>query len=400
MRTNGRGGFLKPKIRISPTGDVLSDHSFGETTLEPIAQIKHAQDRESESDSYHSHYAEPNPAPSQPDGFLEAIEAEFNLPAEAFFSLSGALTELAIQHKTSTWIVRLSSLAERLATQEGFQGYDLMPALQRLLLPSRPGWLAIPADKKERDYDLSRFDRPQSMIGRPIVGISEGEDPLVVVAPGIIERSALHNIMGARGGGLHGEFWTSKEMRRFVGGMADRLGLEFNDQVAAAVAQLGLNARASVKPSDCLNQKATDELKRLGDIDVLAITDNGQHAWVIEAKDIRFCRTLAETASRLSDYRGVHKKDGKPDNLMRHLRRVDYVRSHVADLAKRLKLSTEPKVHGLVIVDSPQPMAFLPSHSSPDARTMMLSDLKNVPWGKGWKAASPKIINSKKRRRK
>ncbi|MCJ8159946.1 hypothetical protein, partial [Sphingomonas sp. LaA6.9] len=149
-----RGGFLKPKIRISPTGDVLFDHSFGEATLEQVAQIKHAQDRESESDSYHSHYAEPNPAPSQPEGFLEAIEAEFKLPAEAFFSLSGTLAELAIERKTSTWVVRLSNLAEELAKQEGFQGYDLIPALRRLLLPSRSGWLAIPADKKERDYDL------------------------------------------------------------------------------------------------------------------------------------------------------------------------------------------------------------------------------------------------------
>jgi hypothetical protein len=300
-------------------------------------------------------------------------------------------------------VIRQSELIARLSQLHGFTGFDLRPALRRLTLPCRPGWAELPVGGSSRDYDLSKFDRPQSLIGRPIVAISTDEDPLLVVAPAVIERSAIHNLGGAHSGALQGDFWSSKKMRKFVGGKAEKLGMEFNDRVAASIADLGLSAKPSIKPSDCLNHKATDELKRLGDIDVLVVTDDGKHAWVVEAKDIRFCRTLAETASRLSEYRGVLRKDGKPDNLLRHLQRVEYVRDHASDLTTRLKLPAVPKVHGLVIVDSPQPMAFLPSHPSTDARTIMLSDMAEVPWSKGWKmppAERPTKVKGKGRKKR
>lgn len=94
-------------------------------------------------------------------------------------------------------------------------------------------------------------------------------------------------------------------------------------------------------------------------------------AWVIEAKDIRFCLTLNETTSRLSEYRGQTDAKGRRDNLRKHLDRVDYVRSHPDDLTKRYELSEAPTIHGLVVLDGPQPMAFVPNHASPDARFMM-----------------------------
>jgi hypothetical protein len=56
--------------------------------------------------------------------------------------------------------------------------------------------------------------------------------------------------------------------------------------VADALRALKLRAWPSAKPSWCLNERATDELKVLGDIDVLAVSADGQHVWVVEAKDL------------------------------------------------------------------------------------------------------------------
>lgn len=398
-----RGGFLKARIDISPTGDILYDHGFGEATLEVIARIRHTQDRISQSDEYHSYFEDRRSDTGTPESYLEAIEAEFELPAGAYLSLSQALCSLAIDDQTPALVIRESELVARLSQLQGYTDLDPRGALRRLTLPCRPSWTHIPVGGLSRDYDLSKFDRPQSLIGRPIVAISSDEDPLLVVAPAVFERSVAHNLGGAYSGTLQGEFWSSKKMRKFVGGKAEKLGMEFNNRVAASIADLGHSAKPSIKPSDCLNHKATDELKKLGDIDVLVVAEGGKHAWVVEAKDIRLCRTLAETASRLSEYRGVLRKDEKPDNLLRHLQRVEYVRAHATDLATRLKLPIVPKVHGLVIVDSPQPMAFLPSHPSTDARTVMLSDLAEVPWAKGWKAPPadrPQKVRGRGRRRK
>lgn len=120
-----------------------------------------------------------------------------------------------------------------------------------------------------------------------------------------------------------------------------------------------MDAKAGCKPSALLNQKVPDYL---GNIDVFAFSADKSTAWVIEAKDLNICRTEAEVASRLSEYRGrmtVNSKGKeKPDKLLRHLRRVQYMRENVAALAKTQMLSVEPQIRGLLVVDAPQPMNF------------------------------------------
>jgi hypothetical protein len=56
------------------------------------------------------------------------------------------------------------------------------------------------------------------------------------------------------------------------------------------------------------------------------------------------------------------------------------VRQHAADLAKRNKLPEVPQVHGLVIVDVPQPMTFVIASESKDARFVRIDSVKEVDW--------------------
>ena len=234
-----------------------------------------------------------------------------------------------------------------------------------------------------RDTDLSKFDRRLSLIARPIVSLSSEEDPILAIAPALIERTALHNMSGALSGALQGQFWESRQMIAFAGASGARTGLEFNEAVASGFEGLGLKASHSVKPWVCLNQKKTEKLENLGDIDVLVINSSGTVVWVCEAKDLKLCRTLGEAAQRLSEYRGV-SKDGKPDKLLRHLRRVEYLRANAAALAKQLKLPTVPTVHGAVIVNSPQPMEQLVHEYVQDSAVVMLDEIGSIPWEAGW----------------
>jgi len=48
----------------------------------------------------------------------------------------------------------------------------------------------------------------------------------------------------------------------------------------------------------------------------------------------------------------------EPDKMLRHVRRVQYLRKHRDALCHRLKLSEPPAVKGLLVVDAPQPMNF------------------------------------------
>lgn len=376
-----RGGQIKPELRISPTGHLLHDHEFGEAALGSTVRLLHSQDRADQSEAYSRLYEALVPPPSPPDPqFLAALHAEYGAPAEIFVQLGDFLVRIAIELQQSAFAMRRSELLVRLAAMDIEGAPDFAPLIDRLTLPCRDSWYDIPEGARKLDFDISRFDRRFSLIGRPLVAITPDDDPLLAVAPGIVERAARHNVAGASAGGLQGDFWVSKAMRSYVGYAGERTGMEFNERVAKAVQGQGLVATASVKPSACLNHKATDELKRLGDIDVLGFSPDGKHAWVIEAKDIKLCRTLAETARRLSEYRGLPLPDGKPDNLLRHLNRVAFVRQNAAYLAKRNNLPQVPKVHGLVIVDAPQPMTFVIASESKDARFVRVDSLNEVDW--------------------
>lgn len=374
-----RGGFVKPELKISPIGDIMYDHSFGNTALVESARGRHAEERKRADEAYRRHFEQANPSDVDPE-FLAAIAAEYGAPWEVFRDVFSALTEIAVQVKAGVFRMKRSVLLKTLRAVPYLTHVDFELLIDNLTLLSRDGWSDLPVGTRSSDFDFTRFDRRYSIIKRPLVAITAGPDPQILVAPAAVERAVTHNMSGALAGGLHGDFWDSAAMRSYTGKAAARVGLEFNESIADAVRNLGLTSLPSVNMTDALNQKGTDHLKRFGDIDVLAFDRDGRRAWVIEAKEIRFCRSITETAARLSEYRGHTDVRGRRDNLRKHLDRVEYVRAHTEDLARRYKLPQTPEVRGLVVVGSHQPMMFLPSHKSVDARFVMASDLSEVDW--------------------
>lgn len=86
---------------------------------------------------------------------------------------------------------------------------------------------------------------------------------------------------------------------------------------------------------------------------MLAVSRDDDIVWVIEAKDLKLCRTLGETARRLANYQGRSDEKGRPDALLKHLRRVAFLRENAHDLSIRLGCSKTPRVCGLVVVKAP-----------------------------------------------
>jgi hypothetical protein len=374
---------IEPTIHFSPTGDVLYVHDFEEATIKVAAELRHARERTVASDEYVARFSREGERAEPDRELMEAIAAEYHASAELVGDFANALAFVCRSHQRGVLVVPRSQLVRELETLEYLRGQNVGPLVDRLTLPARNGWDDIPPGFRPTDFDLGKFDRRLSAIGRPIIALSSGSDPELVVAPGVVERAFVHNIGGAAAGALQNEFWQSAKMRSYVGSAAARAGMQFNESVAGSLSKLGLRASPSVKPSWCLNEKNTDELKRLGDIDVLAVS--GNKVWVVEAKDLKLCRTLGEAARRLSEYRGLENR-GKPDALLRHLRRVEYLRTHAASLVQRLHLSSIPQVHGVMIVNAPQPMQQLHRKYSADSTVVMLDEIGRVPWADGWKS--------------
>ena len=375
---------IEPAIEISPTGDILYDHDFETTTLKVSAELRHARARESASRKYIERFSKSSPAASPDAELLKAISAEYGGSTQLFRDLPYALVEACESQGRGVVTLRRSALLTKLQDVKYLAGVNVAPMIDRLTLPSRNGWGDILPGTKASDFDLSKFDRRFSLIARSIVSLSAETDAELVIAPGVIERGFMHNIGGAISGALQNEFWQSTTMRAYASRSGARDGLEFNGSVAEAIAQLGLHTWPSAKPSWCLNSKKTEELERLGDIDVLAVSADGEIVWVVEAKDLKLCRTMGEAARRLSDYRGEYKRNGKPDELVKHLKRVAYLREHASGLVQRLNLSKPPRVHGILVVNAPQPMQQLHKEYSANSTVVMLERLDEVPWSTGW----------------
>lgn len=375
-----RGGLIPPKIKLSPAGDLLTERGIFSKLLEPAAVWTTNRTLDYASDEYLKRGQEPHTPLDERLGWhldlRSAVEAEYGVPAEAFVDLQFALTQLAEASDLSVIPAKHSELAKILADNPSFPRCDPLPMLQRLTLRRRASWHA---ELSDADIDIGRFDRPFSLINRPLLMVDgKADDPLVLISPILVSDSALYSISGLMEGHLNNAFWQSDEARSYAGSQGRVAGDEFEDSVAARLRELGMEVRARCKPSAILNQKVSAEL---GDIDVLAVTADQARVWVIEAKNLRLCRTETEVASRMSEYRGRTTLDskgrGKPDKMLRHIRRVQYLRAHAEAMTKVLKLPAVPEVRGLLIVDTPQPINFHMLDELPDAESAFLGAIGN-----------------------
>ncbi|MDO6415349.1 hypothetical protein Q4F19_13225 [Sphingomonas sp. BIUV-7] len=378
-------GRLEPVLRISPTGIIMRDHGFEENTIRRTVRVVHEAQRDRADRDYgrrmvNGDVDEAAPPSAGTDPALQAaVLAEYGVPLDGFVGLAQTCCDLAVERGSGIVTLPRSELAGQLAIATGQAPETIAQLLDRLILPHRNSWDDVPSGATARDFDLGKLDRRFSPIGRPLLALDAEPDPLLTVAPGLVERCILHNLQGAITGILQGDFWTSSRMRSYVGERGRIEGNEFNDTVAERLRGLGLTAYAAAKPAWCFNHKNTPDVAELGDFDVLALSPDGSRAWIVEAKDLKLCRTIGETARRLTDYEG-RMVAGKPDKMLRHLRRVAYARAHAADLARRLKLTQTPVVAGLLVVNAPQPMEAMRTDDNEDARVVMLSDLDQVTW--------------------
>jgi hypothetical protein len=377
------GDWLRAEIIISPTGDVLTDQRFEEMTLQRSAERRHEVERARQSEAYYRRFGASNEPGALPEDFRHAIAVEYGADSEAVLDLPYALARLAANRNSGVITMSRSELIVALEAFDGLKEHDLSDLVDRLTMPVRANWEELPTGCSRLDFDISRFDRRLSLIGRPIIAFTADEDPRLAIAPAVVQRALFHNLSGALSGSLQNEFWRTREMRAFSGASGMKEGLEFNETVTNRITNMGLRAWSSAKPAWALNCKATPEVQQLGDVDVLAVSPDGGRVWVIEAKDLKLCPTMGEIARRLSEYRGHRSEKGQPDKMLRHLQRVAYLRHHAGDLVRRLGLAGIPQISGALIVRSPQPMEQVMA-TSPDARVVMFDDIGVIPWAEGW----------------
>lgn len=365
---------IEPRVHISPTGELLTNHEFEERTLKAAGHKLNLKNRLTDAERYIARF-QSNETADPDESFQQAVQAEFGAPWQGVIDLSIASAHIAAERRAGILKLRKSEFLDELSKFEPLVGVDVAPTIDRLSLIPRPAWFERPDDWTINDIDLARLGRRYGFISRPIILLDGEVDPLLLISPSAIFRSTMFILGGAMDGSLQNEYWQTEAMRRYASNAGNLAGNRFNEKVTQVLNSIGLEARSSVKPSWCLNVKVTEDVQRLGDVDSLALDRKTNTVWIVEAKDLQVCRTLGEAARRLSEYQGKADERGRPDKLMRHLNRVGFIRERAQMLCNRLKLESAPTVKGLVVIRAPQPFADISADIGEDAQVVMLDQL-------------------------
>ena len=264
------------------------------------------------------------------------------------------LESIGIKQNALVLCVPRSVLVSQTGGEDALTPEKVKTLLAALTLPRRPNWHTVPEGFEDKDRQPWRYRRRLSLLRKPLVQLDDGADPSFLIAPGLVHTAMVYTIDNYyRGDFPQGQLKT--KMRSWRGKTTAQRGTAFNSEVAMRLQELGWQAASEVNMSAILGSA----FKALGDIDVLAWNTQNGRVLLVECKDLKFSKTFGEIAEQLADFRGELRADGKPDDLLRHLRRVEAIAAHLTELSTFLRMSVALSPEGHLVFRNVVPMQFV-----------------------------------------
>ena len=265
--------------------------------------------------------------------FDRAFAAEFGLSIEQYGEFVHRMAMDAVGSGDALLKLRRSEVVQRLL-DAGVP--DPERAFKTLVLCPRGRWdETLPKNAEARDWYPWRHNRRLSVLRRPIVQWSRGDDPAVILAPSMLANTLGYLAM-AEVGGRPETLFDSREMIAFVGRAADRNGHEFTLKVEKRLAELGWKTTREV------GLTRFGGADSLGDVDVLCWRQSSGVLYVIECKSLRFDSTLGEIGERLAEF-AAGTVERKRTPLQKHLDRMSFLEANRKALADFTGIS-EPQL--------------------------------------------------------
>lgn len=195
-----------------------------------------------------------------------------------------------------------------------------------------------------------RFRRRLSVTARPILVFGEQDDDKLFFGAGMLRLGIAYLLDRAESGRLPQDFFTSSEMKEYIGAVNGERGHDFARSVADQLREKGWQARNGVQMTE-LGGSA-----ELGDVDVLAWKPSGA-IQVIECKRLQLARTVAEVAEICRRFRGEAE-----DELDKHVQRISWIRANPAGLRRVVGFVPDPaRIDDRLVTNTHVPMMYLNS---------------------------------------
>ncbi len=364
--------LVPSSLEFAPDGSLAPD-SVGAKVFMPEylrASLQEVSDEDVEG--YADLYAEPG-APSdtasdEDKTFFTAFAAEFGITFIDMVKVSQALQELAFHEQAYLISLTRSRLLERLAELEKNVDADL---LERFLLAfglrHRPQWDVVPEPLKPNDVWPWQFERRLSLMLKPVMILNNEVEPLILYGVRQLEMGMSYVSHLFENGIWPKAKLSSPEARAWIDKAIAKRGADFENEIAGLIEEAGWRTFSSVK------MKRLGAPKALGEIDVLAVSLDGNQWLVIECKWFGAVRTAREVANWMQDYHGTGG-----DKLDHHLQRYAWICDNKEQVAQRLQIAVPMQITGRIVTTRPVPLTFtqkLPAPATVWTRRQVLSEL-------------------------
>ncbi|MCA9234033.1 MAG: hypothetical protein KDA44_01085 [Planctomycetales bacterium] len=365
---------MEASVVIRPLGDIHANLDFVNEVAEPFGHAAGKAILRGSIDGYEKNFEAPrfsaNGAAQLDPDFAEAWIIETGVQIDDCRRFIDLVEDKAIASGQAVMAMKKSQLGQIVADEVA----DWEAVARFFVLKTRPRWRDLPTESDEKDFQPWRFRRKLSLLRRPILQLDDEDDPLLMVAPGLLRDGFGFTFSGYYEGSFPHYQLTSPQMTAWSGAIANKRGEEFAQAVAARMLELGWNADAEVQVRRILPRREND---RYGDLDVLAWDPATCRILLLECKDLHFHKSLGEMAEQVRDYRGI--QDGKKrDDMLKHIDRTNVLMAHIPLLQRYLKLDDVPSIRSFIVFRHPVPMVHVPSDAEGVVQLTTFDELKSI----------------------
>jgi len=317
-------GVERAQIQITPLGDVQIDSDFSDRIANPFGASLMMRGFFQGVSAYESLYEHRNIEFSAREAFdvrfWEAWEEHFGFSVDDLRVFMDGLETEGIKRQAVTFTSTVAEMC-RFEDIENLPAGVVQKIVDALVLWPRATWASTPEGFSPKDWYPWRYRRRLSVLARPILQIG-GAESGYLLAPGLVRDGGAKLVDYCYMGGFEAKTFPAGRLRSWVGAAENQRGHEFNGLVARRLSELGWSCKANVRLTEILSAKLDRDY---GDVDVLAW--RGRRVLVIECKDLRMAMTVGDIARQLHDFREDFTSSGKPDQLKKHLLRMDVLMS-------------------------------------------------------------------------
>ena len=346
--------LIEPRIELHPNGEYTIDRGFHNTVIKPFMTGYFRERFEIAAEGYNKLYQRKQPGKRTradevfSNDFIRAFWTEFGLTPDEAVDGSAELMDLAVEFDRVVVETTLGDLKKRLTKVRGLSIDASEAFIRTSSIFHRPKWDKPPPGFKLKDLYPWRFRRRLSATARPIFVFGEEDDDRVFYGAGGLRLGFGYLIERSEKGHLPQEFFTTPEMKKYIGAVNSERGHAFAKSVASQLRESGWEARNEVQMTE-LGGSA-----ELGDVDVLAWKPSGEIQF-LECKRLQLARTVAEVAEICRRFRGEAK-----DELDKHVRRVNWVRTNPSALQGIVGFVPDPvRIYDRLVTNTHVPMMYL-----------------------------------------